>query len=250
MKCSEGKPHLADYVERFRIWLELAGGLIVAIVVVVILSRPAVRMQESAEGSITEDRSVASETAQVPEHPRAKYLNQGLRENTVEKRVAEEEIPTLSEMTSQESPSVAILNPSEGEKNAIDLVLLIRPEAVNLFEIQPREEAFVADEDEGALKASPSGKTEKYIEKERAFMFFNTYEKIRELVVNSEGKVVSFSRDKSGLPQSITASIPRPSYSEFLDGLSNFGIFERSDLTDTQHGAEMIELAIQFVATF
>jgi len=198
--------------------LLLAGGLAASIVVVVIWRRPAILTQKGAEGSITEDRPVAGETVKVPGNP-------------------------------PESQAVATLSQPAGEKNAIELVLLIRPEAVNLFEIQPREEAFVAG-DEGREIDSPSVKTEKYMEKERAFMLFNTNEKIRELVVSSEGKVVSYSRDKSGLPLSITASIPRPSYSEFLDDLSSFGIFERSDLTETHHDAEMIELAIQFVTTF
>ncbi len=234
--------------KRLALWLELAGGLVVALFVV-ILSRPAILAQKGAEGSIAEDRPVAVEKAQIPENPPVAYLKKRPPENKVEKRVTEEELPTPSDTTSRESQSVATLSQPEGEQHAIELVLLIRPEAVNLFEIQPREEAFVADE-EGREIASPSVKTEKYIEKERAFMLFNTNEKIRELVVNSDGEVVSYSRDKSGLPQSITASIPRPSYNEFLDDLSSFGIFERSDLIETHHDAEMIELAIQFVTTF
>jgi len=262
---------------RLRLPFELAAGLAAALMVVLVLAQPAIRWQKNESGSVADERVNVSvdrddfirkteitseefkkisplydEAVQIPESAHVEYSKHKPYRKKVEKQIVENELHKPSDSAAREAQSLARLSRPEEDKKVIELVLLIRPETVNLFEIHRRENAFPADEEsvEKEVQAAPSVKTDEYMEKEKAFMLFNTYEKIRELVVKSEGKVVSSSKSIGGLPQSITAAIPPYSYDEFLDDLRTVGIFERSDLTGTQRGAEMIELAIQFVSTF
>lgn len=262
---------------RLKLPLELAGGLVVVLAVISILTQPAIRSRKGEGGPVAGEfvqvpveKGVSQkktgipgeefekippgydEAALTPKNAHAEYSQHEHDRKKAEKQIVEDELLTPSDTASPESQSVAELSPPKEEWNVVELVLLIRPEAVNLFELHRKQDAPPADEEavESAMEAAPSVKTEEYMEKEKVFMLFNAHEKIRELVVKSNGEVVSSSRNMSGLPQSITAEIPQHAYNKFLDDLSTVGIFERSDLTDTQRGAEMIELAIQFVSTF
>ena len=230
---------------RIKVPLELATVTAMAIMILTVLNIQQPRKQEIEHIQLDSDRLMSAKEAKVD---------------------AAKPMVKIEAYKSKPSFEKATAEPSERERQVIELALLVKTEAFSRtyapseakeFAPTPGKRAGTIDEeriDVSSYAKTRIGrqevptaeiKTRELMQEGRGD---ETLSKVKNLVECLDGKVVSIEyEEQTGQPQSIHAEIPAKDYNSFCDGLRDIALLQTTPPTISGEDQEVIQIRIRLI---